>query len=212
MRIPSPVWFFHLAESKNQGLNFLNGASLFKPRFVQGFWGRGISEPSKDSLRGLRFLDYAVILSSAPLSPVDIRLRASPPAALCSCDPSSAFIYSVMDNLRPKDLFLPIFTLCRHLAYLFCILMETHTLYICTFPSDSSSFLSLNEFGTWGMSWNISDLCFIFFIFLHKEKGMKGMKKCPCLSVRKPKPQKVLPVFNISAQQLLLCLHFQMSP
>ena len=184
MRIPSPVWFFHLAESKNQGLNFLNRASLFKPRFVQGFWGGGISEPSKDSLRGLCFLAYAVTLSSAPLSPVDIRWRASPPAALCSCDPSSAFIYSVMDNLRPKDLFLPIFTLCRHLAYLFCILMETHTLYICTFPSDSSSFLSLNEFRTWGCpeTSQISVLFFYFLFLFFCIKGkiyvvMKGMKQ-----------------------------------
>lgn len=142
------MWLFHLAESKTQGLNFINRASLFKSRFVRGFWGRGISEPSKDSPKGLCFLAYAVILSSVALSPVDIWLRAPPPPALCSCDPSSAFIYSVMDNLRPKDLFLPIFTLCRHLAYLFCILMETHTLYICTFLSDSSSFLSLNGFRT----------------------------------------------------------------
>lgn len=166
------MWLFHLAESKNQGLNFLNRASLFKPRFMQGFWGGGISEPSKDSLRGLCFLAYAVILPSAPLSPVDIRWRASLPAALCSCDPSSAFIYPVMDNLRPKDLFLPIFTLCKHLAYLFCILWRhTHFIY-AHFP------LTLPPFLDW-MNLEQSQISALFFIFL---KGkiyvvMKGMKQ-----------------------------------
>lgn len=148
-------------------------ASLFKARFVSKLlkW-RNIWAIQGQPQKGM-FSYLCQWISPALCKPCWHEAK-----GISSCCPlelwSILCIYLFFDGEHKTQRPFPVYFHTMQVSSLFILHTHVHTLYLCTFPSDSSSFLSLKGFWTWGVSWRLSDL------FFHKEKDLcmiKGVKQ-----------------------------------